>query len=241
MRSRVRLTHEYSPIKAGGALSRPAARAGDTPRALPLDLDLGEIDLVEQVDLEGVLDRLPLEVRVRDVPERDERQRAFLARQLLLELLVDRVPLGVVRRLLRLGYQGVVLLVAVARVVVARVARPQLEEVDVVDKVADPTQPVDVDGLGRRRSEELQELLPLEDLDRRVDPDLLPHALERLCDFLVGRALVGVNRDLRSEEHTSELQSHSDLVCRLLLEKKKRRAVHFTMRTKKYYSIKDIH
>src|SRR2546421_7646116 len=28
----------------------------------------------------------------------------------------------------------------------------------------------------------------------------------------------------RSEEHTSELQSRSDLVCRLLLEKKKRRA-----------------
>src|SRR5260221_7484025 len=26
--------------------------------------------------------------------------------------------------------------------------------------------------------------------------------------------------DERSEEHTSELQSHSDLVCRLLLEKK---------------------
>src|SRR5260370_25892595 len=32
------------------------------------------------------------------------------------------------------------------------------------------------------------------------------------------------NRDgeLRSEEHTSELQSHLNLVCRLLLEKKKR-------------------
>src|SRR5947207_4502969 len=29
------------------------------------------------------------------------------------------------------------------------------------------------------------------------------------------------NKDVRSEEHTSELQSHSDLVCRLLLEKKK--------------------
>src|SRR5260221_8712932 len=28
-------------------------------------------------------------------------------------------------------------------------------------------------------------------------------------------------RRCRSEEHTSELQSHSDLVCRLLLEKKK--------------------
>src|SRR5437588_1912186 len=29
--------------------------------------------------------------------------------------------------------------------------------------------------------------------------------------------------DRRSEEHTSELQSHSDLVCRLLLEKKKKK------------------
>src|SRR5260221_8168506 len=33
-------------------------------------------------------------------------------------------------------------------------------------------------------------------------------------------------RALRSEEHTSELQSHSDLVCRLLLEKKKKRKTH---------------
>src|SRR5438034_6317203 len=32
-------------------------------------------------------------------------------------------------------------------------------------------------------------------------------------------------RLVRSEEHTSELQSHSDLVCRLLLEKKKQIAV----------------
>src|SRR5476649_703184 len=31
-----------------------------------------------------------------------------------------------------------------------------------------------------------------------------------------------VSRANRSEEHTSELQSHSELVCRLLLEKKKR-------------------
>src|SRR5438132_9268619 len=29
----------------------------------------------------------------------------------------------------------------------------------------------------------------------------------------------------RSEEHTSELQSHSDLVCRLLLEKKKKTVI----------------
>src|SRR5438034_1509877 len=31
----------------------------------------------------------------------------------------------------------------------------------------------------------------------------------------------GTCRSRRSEEHTSELQSHSDLVCRLLLEKNK--------------------
>src|SRR5260221_10759720 len=35
-------------------------------------------------------------------------------------------------------------------------------------------------------------------------------------------------RRQRSEEHTSELQSHSDLVCRLLLEKKKNQPLaHF--------------
>src|SRR5260221_2632397 len=32
---------------------------------------------------------------------------------------------------------------------------------------------------------------------------------------------LGGRRIIRSEEHTSELQSHSDLVCRLLLDKKK--------------------
>src|SRR5438132_10611120 len=34
----------------------------------------------------------------------------------------------------------------------------------------------------------------------------------------------------RSEEHTSELQSHSDLVCRLLLEKKKKKREHILLR-----------
>src|SRR2546430_12823570 len=36
----------------------------------------------------------------------------------------------------------------------------------------------------------------------------------------------GARRGRRSEEHTSELQSQSNLVCRLLLEKKKTRAHH---------------
>src|SRR5438034_1207904 len=39
--------------------------------------------------------------------------------------------------------------------------------------------------------------------------------------FLVAVLVTGLIALLRSEEHTSELQSHSDLVCRLLLEKKK--------------------
>src|SRR5437588_12627386 len=38
----------------------------------------------------------------------------------------------------------------------------------------------------------------------------------------LGTGSPGVGRG-RSEEHTSELQSHSDLVCRLLLEKKKKK------------------
>src|SRR5215211_6922007 len=37
----------------------------------------------------------------------------------------------------------------------------------------------------------------------------------------------------RSEEHTSELQSHSDLVCRLLLEKKKTKRNSLMLRRKK--------
>src|SRR5437588_8080336 len=36
----------------------------------------------------------------------------------------------------------------------------------------------------------------------------------------------GSGRFYEIEEHTSELQSHSDLVCRLLLEKKKHNEVH---------------
>src|SRR5260221_7681910 len=38
----------------------------------------------------------------------------------------------------------------------------------------------------------------------------------------------------RSEEHTSELQSHSDLVCRLLLEKKKTQTQQNALRRLRY-------
>src|SRR5260370_6634134 len=36
---------------------------------------------------------------------------------------------------------------------------------------------------------------------------------------------IAISLDVRSEEHTSELQSHLNLVCRLLLEKKKMNCV----------------
>src|SRR5437773_7563674 len=74
--------------------------------------------------------------------------------------------------------------------------------------------------------------------------DALPISLEAGAQIAAGRAVAGWGRPLRhlalgatvvgtlgvveacpsqrSEEHTSELQSHHDLVCRLLLEKKKK-------------------
>src|SRR5260221_10428574 len=45
---------------------------------------------------------------------------------------------------------------------------------------------------------------------------------------------------MRSEEHTSELQSHSDLVCRLLLEKKKKnKKIHQRNLTQRQLSIQN--
>src|SRR5260370_25373768 len=40
--------------------------------------------------------------------------------------------------------------------------------------------------------------------------------------LLAGNELMAAHSRPRSEEHTSELQSHLNLVCRLLLEKKKK-------------------
>src|SRR2546430_9860531 len=62
----------------------------------------------------------------------------------------------------------------------------------------------------------------LEELLGRVKAKVRVHKAER--EFLkgLGSDLAPVdNHDTRSEEHTSELQSQSNLVCRLLLEKKK--------------------
>src|SRR5438034_6876829 len=52
---------------------------------------------------------------------------------------------------------------------------------------------------------------------RDADPDRLPGDPRRGHHHVA----LGHPELRRSEEHTSELQSHSDLVCRLMLEKKK--------------------
>src|SRR5260370_22590613 len=65
------------------------------------------------------------------------------------------------------------------------------------------------------------------------EPAAAPRGLDRLAEHrgkglgggvrpLDGQEQLGAGPD-RSEEHTSELQSHLNLVCRLLLEKKKKR------------------
>src|SRR5688572_31645734 len=47
-------------------------------------------------------------------------------------------------------------------------------------------------------------------------------------------AIAGRRGTVRSEEHTSELQSQSNLVCRLLLEKKKKKNKEKTIKNKDY-------
>src|SRR5690242_21844078 len=50
-----------------------------------------------------------------------------------------------------------------------------------------------------------------------------PEQVRRLADAVPEDIELVPNIESRSEEHTSELQSHVNLVCRLLLEKKKKK------------------
>src|SRR2546427_7429158 len=70
-------------------------------------------------------------------------------------------------------------------------------------------------------------LFPYTTLFRSLDAGLLAAIVEGASsDRALARAALAAlqrqGRVERSEEHTSELQSQSNLVCRLLLEKKKR-------------------
>src|SRR2546430_10971277 len=64
-----------------------------------------------------------------------------------------------------------------------------------------------------------QERRPLGLAERRYHRQLLLAGEVRVEELVVGHAQRALER---SEEHTSELQSQSNLVCRLLLEKKKK-------------------
>src|SRR5438034_4776630 len=70
-------------------------------------------------------------------------------------------------------------------------------------------------------------LFPYTTLFRSLHPVLhtqfVQHRRDVTLDGRFGQPQPATNRRVRSEEHTSELQSHSDLVCRLLLEKKKKK------------------
>src|SRR5260221_6751118 len=75
------------------------------------------------------------------------------------------------------------------------------------------------------------ERVSLQPIDRKaVDETGLENERERARP--AGFREKGFVERRRSEEHTSELQSHSDLVCRLLLEKKKKKKNIVTTVTK---------
>src|SRR5206468_12747655 len=74
----------------------------------------------------------------------------------------------------------------------------------------------------------LHDALPISRRCRAVSPCSPGRAARRgrrssCCAASCSPACSGRWRSTRSEEHTSELQSRSDLVCRLLLEKKKKK------------------
>src|SRR5260370_30622465 len=56
--------------------------------------------------------------------------------------------------------------------------------------------------------------------------DAAEHGTVREARRPRAEAVRDVARSARSEEHTSELQSHLNLVCRLLLEKKKKKNIY---------------
>src|SRR2546421_1167203 len=61
-------------------------------------------------------------------------------------------------------------------------------------------------------------------VDATVDATRFRGTCYRAANWIhIGQTTGRGRMDRRSEEHTSELQSRSDLVCRLLLEKKKKR------------------
>src|SRR2546430_7799356 len=67
--------------------------------------------------------------------------------------------------------------------------------------------------------------------------DLSNQLLPGLGYFLAAMVILGGFAFNRSEEHTSELQSQSNLVCRLLLEKKKNKSPDNASRRSRLVSV----
>src|SRR3989454_12653969 len=75
----------------------------------------------------------------------------------------------------------------------------------------------------RRREDDPIALMERDGVPRRIEPELFePDALPLVATHHADRR-GDVHEAERSEEHTSELQSPCNLVCRLLLEKKKKK------------------
>src|SRR5256885_10535610 len=71
---------------------------------------------------------------------------------------------------------------------------------------------------------------------RSLSASTVPSASLALCGSVRYHVLARGTHQTRSEEHTSELQSPCNLVCRLLLEKKKSKLVLLPLQTSYVYS-----
>src|SRR3989475_10128617 len=112
---------------------------------------------------------------------------------------------------------------------------PSDEVVNVVEELPKEQAEEILDLMEEQKAEEVQELLeyPEGTAGRLMSPDFVAvletvtvaRAIEHIRKAKTGERAFYVyvvdDHDHRSEEHTSELQSQSNLVCRLLLEKKK--------------------
>src|SRR5438477_5109675 len=89
-------------------------------------------------------------------------------------------------------------------------------------------------------------LFPYTTLFRSINQFTVGDACCRKGDIIAFYQIIGPkDNDARSEEHTSELQSHVNLVCRLLLEKKKKKKkkykhVIIKINNIRYYTIQNI-
>src|SRR2546430_4448538 len=84
-------------------------------------------------------------------------------------------------------------------------------------------------------------LFPYTTLFRSLQVQLIDEYIHHPDRVVLGDVIVQEFGKQRSEEHTSELQSQSNLVCRLLLEKKKNKRKKIYIRDTRNPSIESMH